>query len=93
MAKLIYPNGKLEDVQPNNGNVFTLEEIQGFVGGYIEIVKLHDNALFVMNEDGKRENLSPNIPATSLAHGRQAIRPDDIIVGTVLLCTPAEIGD
>lgn len=38
----------------------TLEEMQNFVGGYIEIVKMEDGFVAVVNEDGLLNQLQTN---------------------------------
>ena len=55
----------------------TLSEMQACVGGYIELVHLKDGVILVVNEEGRLNNLKPNIIATELA--------GDYIVGDVLL--------
>ena len=58
----------------------TLSEMQACVGGYIELIYLKDGVILVVNEEGKLNNLKPNIIATELAG-----ISDDHIVGDVLL--------
>ena len=81
MATLIGTDGRTYQVRPSNGVHFTLEELQGFVGGYIEVVRTLDGQFMVINELGKLEGLELNIPATRLyIHGRS-----DVIVGNALV--------
>lgn len=89
MAKWIKTSGEVIEVFPkNDGEVFSLEELKGFVGGYIECVFLNDHQVLVLNEDGKLMNLPYNAVATEAF--RMAFQPtDDFIVGDALLC---EIG-
>lgn len=89
MAKWIKTSGEVIEVSPkNDGEVFSLEELKGFVGGYIECVFLNDHQVLVLNEDGKLMNLPYNAVATEAF--RMAFQPtDDFIVGDALLC---EIG-
>ena len=58
----------------------TLSEMQACVGGYIELIYLKDGVILVVNEEGKLNNLKPNIIATEIAG-----LSDDHIVGDVLL--------
>lgn len=77
------------EVIPKNGTDFTLEEMQGYVGGYIEIVGLNDGRLLVVNEEGKLDGLPINRGATAIweaNHGRT-----DIIVGDALVCDSNEV--
>ena len=85
-----------EPLTPANGTDFALEELQALVGGFIEVLRLPGLALgstswMVLNEDGKRLNLAVNLVATALV--RTIIRPDDDIVGDVVLCSWAEMGE
>jgi hypothetical protein len=38
VAYLIKSDGTITEIKPQNGTAFTLPELQGFVGGYIEII-------------------------------------------------------
>jgi hypothetical protein len=50
-----------------------LHELKSIVGGYIEVVEISPNVVMVCNEEGKLQNLQPNL----------IIFPYDIIVGDV----------
>lgn len=89
MAKWIKINGIL-DVEPKNGKDFSLEELQQYVGGYIQIVDLGKECL-VINEEGKLHNLPINITATNIAHDAGALFLGDYIVGNVLRCDRKQI--
>ena len=78
-----------ETVEPKNGTDFTLEELQGYVGGYIEIIHLNDGRIMVINEEGKLLGLPLNMLATiqyQLSYG-----PLDQIVGNALVCKNTEV--
>lgn len=81
----VTPESRIIDCYPENGNTFTLKEAQRAVGGYIEIVRLDDDMIMILNEDGKY-GLPINEIATSIAHSHKAIRPDDYICGDVVIC-------
>lgn len=84
MDSILYTtDGGRRIVTPSNGTDFSLEELQGFVGGYIEIIGLGNNRLVIVNEEGKILGLPKNIFVTKIIQsaGRQ-----DIIVGNVLIC-------
>lgn len=94
MAQLIKAYGTTgQTVLPADGTVFTLEELQKIVGGYIEALYLRDGRLMFVNEDGKRLGLPPNPLADIIAHQQTGIADNDFIVGNVVICTRAEAGE
>lgn len=90
MAKILKSSVEIIEIEPKNGTDFSLEELQGVVGGYIEIVRLGGNQLMVVNEEGKLNRLPFNSLATNAL---RLVYPqsDDIIVGDVLICKLSEI--
>lgn len=86
MAKWIKASGEVVEVSPKReGQVFSLEELKEFVGGYIECVFLNDHQVLVVNDDGKLLNLPYNTLATEVYC--MAFQPNrDCIVGDALLC-------
>ena len=83
-AKIIYTDKEAEDYTPKNGKTFELDEMQGIVGGYIEIINLKDGRMMIVDEEGKLNNKAVNIPATNiLRHDRYTT---DYIVGTAIVC-------
>jgi hypothetical protein len=94
MALLVKADGRIEIVLPLGGE-FTLTELQDFVGGYIEVLKIHGSVdgyegefeMMFCNEDGKRLGLPINLTASALyAYGSR-----DPVVGNVLLCRTGEV--
>ena len=80
---LYMPDGRTKEVRPANGTHWTLEELQGFVGGYVEVLRTVDRGFMVINELGKvmTPMLDLNYQATRLyIHGRR-----DVIVGPALV--------
>lgn len=75
----------IEPLAPANGTDFTLEELQKIVGGYIEVVRLDDGAIMIINEEGKLHGLPPNERATRIAHAAHAVAYSDEIVGPVAI--------
>lgn len=67
MAQLIKTDGTVQEVTPANGKGFTLEELQGFVGGYIEPVRLGPGKTMLVNEEGLGMELAYNSVASELA--------------------------
>ena len=86
MAKWIKTSGEVIEVYPkNDGEVFSLEELKEFVGGYIECVFLNDNQVLVLNEDGKLMNPPYSHIATEV-YNIAFQQNRDVIVGDALLC-------
>ena len=92
MATLIKADGSQVTIQPQNGTDFSLEELQKYVDGYIQIVYLNNQAdeILVLNEDGK-DRYPTNVTATELALKHRAIFRWDWIVGDVVLCKNSEV--
>lgn len=68
----------IEAIRPDNGTNFSYKELQGYVGGYIEIVRLPNNYILVVDEEGRLKNKKLNKKASELA--------GQPIVGDVVLC-------
>lgn len=83
-AKIIYTDKEAEDYTPKNGRTFELDELQGIVDGWIEIVRLKDGRIIVIDEEGKSKNKAVNIPATNIL--RRDHYTTDYIVGTAIVC-------
>jgi hypothetical protein len=85
MAALIKADGTISEVVPHNQKTFSLEELQGFVHGYIELVHVPSDrkAVMVVNEEGLVYDLPLNHAASQLA--------DQRIVGDALVCLRKEI--
>ncbi len=81
-------NDKTEQVQPKNGNDFSLEELQAIVKGYVQTVYLSNDKVMVMNEEGKLLGLDYNMKATMLLRLNGYY---DYVVGDVLICESSEI--
>lgn len=85
--KVIKTDGSVVDCPPA-GKHYTLEEMQGAIGGgYIEIVRLGNTGhLMVLDEEGKIKDFPLNRLATRLY-----AQPPDYIVGDVLVCLDGDI--
>lgn len=83
-AKIVYPDKDSEDYSPKNGRTFELEEMQKIVGGYIEIVRLNDGRIIIVNEEGLNLNLPVNIEATNIL--RRDYSTTQYIVGNAIVC-------
>lgn len=93
MAQYIQANGTVTRVTPAYGAAFSLQEMQSYVGGYIEALQLRDGRIMFLNEDGKRLDLAYNAAADIVAHQRGGLPPYDHIVGNVLITSRAEAGE
>lgn len=90
-AKIYKQSGRVARVSPSNGTDFTLRELQGIVGGYIELVHLGNGSVMVINEEAKGKiGTTINMSATRIAREHQAIWERDCIVGDALVC-PTEM--
>ena len=75
MAILIQPDGSNDEVVPEDGQRFRLDELQAHVGGYIENVRLpaetkvngYTIKTMYVNEEGRLENLEHNLNASMIA--------------------------
>ena len=89
MAYIIKTTGEVIETQPANGTDFSLEELQTIVGGYIEVVSLHDGRLIVCDEQGKQKSKDINHTATDLF--RLTLLTNDFLVGDILVCREEQI--
>jgi hypothetical protein len=63
---LLGVDGTMRSIFPSKGDEYSLREAQAWVGGYIEIVRLDDEWILVVNEDGIAMGLAPNEIASQL---------------------------
>lgn len=64
-AQLINPGtSQPQEIEPANGKAFTLEEMQKFVGGYVELIAQDRETLMLVNEEGRLLGLPVNEVAT-----------------------------
>lgn len=73
MMRLITTDGKQE-----HRSKMSFEEMQAFVGGYVEVVPIKDGQVVICNEDG----LSQRLPVNSV-FGR--------FVGNIVVCAREEL--
>ncbi len=74
--KWIKTDGTIEEVAIDKDN--SLKQMQDAVGGYIELVRLTDDDIMVVNEEGLVFGLPINEHASKIA--------GQTIVGNVLMC-------
>ena len=77
--------GRIDEIFPNNGKEFQLEEIQKRVEGYIEIMYLTKDRIMIVNEEGKFDK-EQNVIASGIADLFHALRRGDYICGNVVVC-------
>jgi len=87
MAKIIRVNGQTEEVEPADGKVFSLKEMQEIVGGWIEIIYLRDCRVVVVNEEGRIRGLQHNESASQITVGQVFGN----IVGDALVCSKLQL--
>ena len=76
MAVLVKPDGSYGIVSPKKGEKFTLEELQEFVGGYIEITPSKiEGTVLVVNEEGLLNNLPYNHKSSLLSQAGYIVGP------------------
>lgn len=87
---IIRVDGTREWVTPANGKFYSLQELQSFVCGYVELIHLENDAghVLVVNEEGKLWNEPINKDATIIA---QVNGVDDQIVGEAFYCSKERI--
>lgn len=88
MGQIIKTTGETINVSPANGKDYKLKELQSIVGGYIEIVRLDNDNIMVVNEEGLINGLAFNFYATYIA---KKTYPLHHIVGDVLVCKSKEV--
>jgi hypothetical protein len=70
IGEILWCDGIKTVIRPKNGKKFSLDELQTYVGGYIEIVALkpgNGHATMYINEEGKLKGLPYNPQATKIA--------------------------
>ena len=83
---VVEPSGLIRTVEPSNGSSYSMEELQVFVGGYVQQIPsaLASNGVEVWaNEDGTLIGLAPN-PVASAVAGVE-------LVGTVLFTAAGRV--
>jgi hypothetical protein len=81
MATLIRPNGMKTEVHPCNGTDFSLRELKAAIGGgHIEVIRLNQRDVMVLDEDGKGKGLPPNFEATILLAVKNMNPEEDMVM-------------
>ncbi len=82
--QILKADGTMVAVDPANGVNFESDQLSKIVGGHIECLWPGDGTIIVLNEEGKFDNLPPNMNATMAA--KDGICDCDTIMGDVLHC-------
>ena len=94
MAQLLHADGRSEIVAPANGESFTLQELQRYVGGYIEAIYLRDGCVMLVNEEAKlREPIPPLNRAATALFWNSGGSVFDCVVGPAILVSRREAGE
>ena len=75
---IMHTDGTVTPVTPKKGKTYDLEELQSYVGGYIELLPLEKNRYAVVNEEGMLHGLDLN-PGASLLLGQKIVGPCVVI--------------
>lgn len=84
------PNKEALTIEPKNGQAFTLEEAQALVGGWVEIVRLNDRCIMLVDEEGLCKEKLYNPQASQFASANNPWHQKIDIVGTAIVCTDKE---
>ncbi len=76
---------QVSEITPKDGRAFALAEVQGYVDGLIEIVRLNNGQIMIVNEEGKFTKKA-NLIATAIARLSNSIMSYDYICGDVVIC-------
>ncbi len=84
MGTLITAEGEEKVVTPEHGEVFTLEELQTLVGGFIEVVPqwVHPDKVYLCDEEGLLKSKEINFSVTEVI--------DYPVVGDILIISHEE---
>lgn len=97
MAIILHANNSTTIITPKSDNEFMLDELQQFVGGFIQIINLKEPitingikySIAVVDEDGKYKNYRINTAATQYA--KNELFDGDFLVGDVIFLKDGEI--
>jgi len=77
------------EISPENGESFTLAELNEFVGGHVEMITFPSGRMIVINEEGKLNGLPVNYFATKewlKEFPPEQYQPEDFVVGDAIIC-------
>lgn len=91
MARHYKTDGSAYEVHPRE-KTFTLDEIQGYVGGYFTPVRLDGDTILLCCEDAVLWELKPNKAATRIIneHNLQRFFTNNTVYGDILIVNNEE---
>lgn len=90
MGTIIKTDGSEQQVRPVNGRQFELWELAELLGGYANILNLHDGRVMAINPYNSMK-FNVNFQATEIAVEAGVLPDGDILVGDVLICNEKEV--
>ena len=90
MGTIIKTDGSEHQVRPVNGRQFELWELAELLGGYANILNLHDGRVMAINPYNTLK-FNVNFQATEIAVDAGVLPDGDILVGDVLICNEKEV--
>ena len=90
MGTIIKTDGSEQHVRHVNGRQFELGELAELLGGYANILNLHDGRVMVINPYNDMK-FNVNFQATEIAVDAGVLPNGDILVGDVLICDEKEV--
>ena len=84
MGRLVTTEGEEKVITPDNGEVFTLKELQTHVGGWIEVVpqRVHPDKVYLCDEEGLLKGKDVNSVVSEII--------DYPVVGDILIISHEE---
>lgn len=93
MARLIKPDGTEQEVKPQNGVEFTLDELRACVEGHIEAVPYTSSHVMYVHDESALIPLPYNAKASQLLKEKQPNRVHADVYGNALIASLQETGD
>lgn len=87
MATLYKTTGEKVTISPKDGRRFSLEELQLYVGGYVELIRIGRDNYLVVDEEGTLKGLPLNPGATKIVRQLGYTH----IVGDAVYCKEVEL--
>lgn len=91
MATIIESSGAERPVKAANGAFFTYDEIRAIIGGAIDTLPTPDEQILFFFSDSPHPRNYKAMALAGLQIEPEAMREEDYIHGTVLVCVQAEL--